>query len=101
MSSPFARAWTASAAGRGRSTWRGTTNSTRPWKSRFVRINEGTRATPMTVAGLMDTLSKMPKDALVLMESDGGLSRVAALDFIEGQGAGAPAEVILLPSMEE
>jgi hypothetical protein len=35
------------------------------------------------------------------MESDGGLSRVAALDFIEGQGAGAPAEVILLPSLEE
>ena len=55
----------------------------------------------MTVAQLREALSKMPENALVLMESGGGLSRVAALDFIEEQGAGAPAEVILLPSMQE
>jgi len=55
----------------------------------------------MTVAQLREALSKMPKDAVVLMESGGGLSRVAGLDFVEEEGAGAPAEVILLPSMEE
>jgi hypothetical protein len=55
----------------------------------------------MTVARLLEALSKMPGDAVVLMESGGGLSRVAALDFVEEQGPGAPAEVILLPSMEE
>ena len=55
----------------------------------------------MTVAQLLDALLKMPKDAVVLMESGGGLSRVNALDFVEDQGPGAPAEVILLPSMDE
>lgn len=56
---------------------------------------------PMTVAQLIAALSKMPNEAVVLMESDGGLSRVDALDFIDDQGPGAPAEVILLPSMDE
>jgi len=37
----------------------------------------------------------------VLMESGGGLSRVAELDFLEARGPGAPAEVILLPSHDE
>ena len=55
----------------------------------------------MTVAQLVEELAKMPKEAVVLMESGGGLSRVGALDFIAGQGPGAPAEVILLPSMDE
>ena len=55
----------------------------------------------MTVARLLEVLAKMPKEAVVLMESGGGLSRVAGLDFVEQQGAGAPAEVILLPSMNE
>lgn len=55
----------------------------------------------MTVAQLLDALVKMPKDAVVLMENGGGLSRVSALEFIEGQGRGAPAEVLLLPNMEE
>ena len=56
---------------------------------------------PMTVASCSKSSSKMPKDAVVLMESGGGLSRVGALDFVEEQGPGAPAEVILLPSMDE
>jgi hypothetical protein len=43
----------------------------------------------------------MPEDAVVLMESSGGLSLVAGLDFIEERGAGAPAEVVLLPNMDE
>jgi len=43
----------------------------------------------------------MPIEAVVLIESGGGLSRVDALDFIEDQGPGAPAEVILLPSLDE
>jgi hypothetical protein len=55
----------------------------------------------MTVAGLLEALLKMPRDAVVLMENGGGLSLVAGLDFVEDQGAGAPAEVILLPSMDE
>jgi hypothetical protein len=55
----------------------------------------------MTVAGLLEALLTMPKDAVVLMESGGGLSLVAGLDFVEEQGAGVPAEVILLPSMDE
>ena len=54
----------------------------------------------MTVAQLLEQLVKLPKEAVVLMESGGGLSRVSALDFIEGQGPGAPAEVILLPNMD-
>ncbi|WP_198018999.1 hypothetical protein [Azorhizobium doebereinerae] len=55
----------------------------------------------MTVAQLIAALSTLPDDAVVLMDSDGGLSRVDSLDFIAGQGPGAPAEVILQPSLEE
>jgi hypothetical protein len=55
----------------------------------------------MTVAQLIEALSRMPKEAVVLIESGGGLSRVDALDFVEGQGPGAPTEVVLLPSMDE
>jgi hypothetical protein len=55
----------------------------------------------MTVAGLIERLSKLPQDAVVLMEADGGLSRVSAVEFVECQGPGAPAEVILAPSMDE
>ena len=55
----------------------------------------------MTVAQLLEALAKLPSDAVVLMESDGGLSLVTALDFVAAQGPGAPAEVILLPNMEE
>lgn len=43
----------------------------------------------------------MPRDAVVLMENGGGLSLVAGLDFVKERRAGAPAEVILLPSMDE
>ena len=55
----------------------------------------------MTVAQLLEELVKIPKEAVVLMESRGGVSRVSALDFVAGQGPGAPAEVILLPNMDE
>jgi hypothetical protein len=55
----------------------------------------------MTVAQLLEELAKMPKDAVVLIDSGGGLSLVSALDFFEGGGPGAPAEVILLPNMDE
>ncbi|MCI4679241.1 hypothetical protein K9U39_02080 [Rhodoblastus acidophilus] len=55
----------------------------------------------MTAAQLIEALAKLPPDAVVLMESDGGLSLVSALDFVAAQGPGAPAEVILLPNMEE
>ena len=55
----------------------------------------------MTVDQLLEKLKEMPREAVVLLESGGGLSRVTNLEFIEGQGPGAPAEVILLPSMDE
>lgn len=55
----------------------------------------------MTVAQLIEELARMPPDAVVLMEGGGGLSLVPALDFVAGQGPAAPAEVILLPNMNE
>jgi len=55
----------------------------------------------VTVAQLIEALAKMPAEAVVLMEAGGGLSAVTELDFVEGQGPGAPPEVILLPNMEE
>ena len=55
----------------------------------------------MTVDQLLEQLAGMPKEAVVLMESGGGLSRVSAVEFIEGHGPGAPAEVILQPSNDE
>ncbi len=55
----------------------------------------------MTVAQLLEQLHKLPDDAVVLMDSGGGLSRVATLEFVADQGPGAPAEVILSPSMDE
>lgn len=55
----------------------------------------------MTVAQLLEELNKLPDEAVVLMDNGGGLSRVAALEFVASQGPGAPAEVILSPSMDE
>lgn len=55
----------------------------------------------MTVAQMIEALSSMPMNAVVLMENGGGLSLVSSLDFVEGQGVGAPPEVILLPNMDE
>lgn len=55
----------------------------------------------MTVAELIVRLSQLPKEAVVLIDSDGGLSRVSEVEFIEAQGPGAPAEVILAPSVDE
>lgn len=55
----------------------------------------------MTVVELIAKLTKLPHDAVVLMDSGEGLSRVSALEFVEGQEPGAPAEVILAPSMDE
>ena len=55
----------------------------------------------MTVAQLLEALQEMPKEAVVLMDSGAGLSRVAALEFVRDQGPGAPAEIILSPSMDE
>ncbi len=55
----------------------------------------------MTVAQLLKELAKLPKEAVILIDSGGGLSAVGGFDFVESQGPGAPAEVILLPSMDE
>jgi DNA polymerase III delta subunit len=55
----------------------------------------------MKVEQLIEALKPLPPDAVVLIESDGGLSLVANLEFLAAEGPGAPAEVILLPSMDE
>lgn len=55
----------------------------------------------MTVAQLLERLKRLPEDAVVLMDSGGGLSRVSTLEFVADQGAGAPAEIILSPSIDE
>jgi len=55
----------------------------------------------MTVAQLLDELARMPEDAVVLMDNGSGLSRVSTLEFVAGNGPGAPAEVILQPSTDE
>lgn len=55
----------------------------------------------MTVAQLLEKLADMPGDAVVLMEADGGLSQVSTLEFVAAQGVGMPAEIILMPNMEE
>jgi hypothetical protein len=55
----------------------------------------------VTVAQLLDRLKGLPEDAVVLIDSGDGLSRVSALEFVADQGPGAPAEVILSPSMDE
>lgn len=55
----------------------------------------------MTVAQLLAALREFPENAVVLMDNGGGLSRVAGLDYVGDQGPGAPAEVILVPSMDE
>lgn len=55
----------------------------------------------MTVYQLLAELQKISPDAVVLMESGAGLSGVAAVEFIEGAGPGAPAELILLANWEE
>ena len=55
----------------------------------------------MTVSQMIEALRRFPEDAVVRMESDGGLSRVAESGFFSAQGPGAPAEIILLPSHDE
>lgn len=55
----------------------------------------------MTVAQLCERLRLLPDEAVVLMDSGDGLSRVSTLEFVADQGPGAPAEVILSPSMDE
>jgi hypothetical protein len=55
----------------------------------------------VTVSQLVETLAKFPPDAVVLMETDAGLSLVWAAEFLAALAEGAPAEVILLPSMAE
>ncbi|MDR3466607.1 MAG: hypothetical protein P4M07_11740 [Xanthobacteraceae bacterium] len=55
----------------------------------------------MTVAQLIEALSRMPAEAVVLLDSGDGLSAVGGLDFVAAQGPGAPAEVILTPNMDD
>lgn len=55
----------------------------------------------MTVAQLLEALATMPRDAVVLMENGGGLSLVSGMEFTEPHSPGQPAEILLLPNMDE
>jgi hypothetical protein len=54
----------------------------------------------MTVAQLLEKLEKMPQDAVVLMEAGGGIAAIDELELVPDSGPGAPAEVILHPSLD-
>lgn len=54
----------------------------------------------MTVEQLLKALSGMPKNAVVLVEEDGGLSRVGGIERLAGTD-GLPDEVLLIPDMSE
>jgi hypothetical protein len=54
----------------------------------------------MTVAQLLELLESMPKNAVVLLEGDAGLSRVGGIDRLHGID-GLPDEVLLVPDMAE
>jgi hypothetical protein len=53
----------------------------------------------MTVQQLIAVLSRMPAQAVVLIEGDAGYAQIGGLD-LEENGAGVPDEVILLASLE-
>ncbi|WP_442756256.1 hypothetical protein ACNHKD_06480 [Methylocystis sp. JAN1] len=55
----------------------------------------------MTVAELIEKLRLMPSEAVVLLEADGGLARVAGLNLEKSAAAGLPDEVILFTDAEE
>ena len=55
----------------------------------------------MTVAELTARLQDAPRDAVVLMDNGGGLSRVAELSAFEPAIAGEPPAVLLSPSLDE
>jgi hypothetical protein len=55
----------------------------------------------MTVAELIEKLQRMPGEAVVLLEADAGLARVAGLNLEKSATAGLPDEVILFTDAEE
>jgi hypothetical protein len=52
----------------------------------------------MTVQQLIQALSTLPPDATVLLEGDGGLSPLGALQWLPGVG-GQPDEILLQPDI--
>jgi sulfur carrier protein ThiS len=55
----------------------------------------------MTVAQLIEALQQMPGEAVVLLEGDVGLARVAGVNLEKSAAAGLPDEVILSTDCEE
>jgi hypothetical protein len=55
----------------------------------------------MTVAQLIESLQKMPSEAVALLEGDAGLARIAGVKFEKSAAAGLPDEVILFTDAEE
>ncbi|WP_200892138.1 hypothetical protein [Methyloterricola oryzae] len=54
----------------------------------------------MTVGQLMQALSQMPAEAVVLYEGDNGYALIGGVD-LQPNGDGIPDEVILSPDMRE
>ena len=54
----------------------------------------------MTVDQLVEALSEMPGNAVVLYEGDAGYALVGGLS-LQKNGSGIPDEVILFPDMNE
>lgn len=55
----------------------------------------------MTVSELLEALRDMPPEAVVLIDSDGGLSLVSSIEHAEAEAPGLPSQVLLLPSFDE
>lgn len=55
----------------------------------------------MTVAQLIEKLQQMPSEAIVLLEDDAGLARVAGVTLERSVAAGRPDEVILYTDADE
>lgn len=55
----------------------------------------------MTVAQLIEKLQCMPSEAVVLLEADAGLARVAGVNLEKSATAGLPDEAILFTDAEE
>lgn len=55
----------------------------------------------MTVAQLIESLRQMPGEAVVLLEGDAGLARVAGVNLEKSVTIGLPDEVILFTDAEE
>lgn len=55
----------------------------------------------MTISQLIEKLSALPPEAVVLLETDGGLARLASMTLEPSLTPGLPDEVIFFTDAEE